>query len=196
MPHPVDVAQRPTADSRHVDARGIRIAVAVALVAIAGAVVAPVGSSGNAKTHVALTSLESGVLQQLNKIRVQHGLVPVKINARLTAAAEQHSTEMGADGYFEHNSHDGTAFWKRISRWYASGGYGYWSVGENLLWSSPDVDPAHALELWMNSPEHRANILAPRWREIGVAAVHVQAAPGDYHGLDVTIITTDFGVRH
>jgi uncharacterized protein YkwD len=179
-----------------VGAQGIRIAVAVAIVAVAGAFAAPVGSSGNAKTHLALSSLESGVLQQLNKIRVQHGLVPVKLNARLSAAALQHSTEMGADGYFQHDSHDGTAFWKRINRWYASGGYGYWSVGENLLWSSPDVDPGHALELWMNSAEHRANILAPRWREIGVSAVHVHAAPGDYHGLDVTIITTDFGVRH
>ena len=178
------------------DARGIRIAAAVAIVAVAGAFAAPVGSSGNTKSHVALTSLESGVLQQLNKIRVQHGLVPVKISARLTSAAEQHSAEMGVDGYFEHNSHDGTAFWKRINRWYASGGFGYWSVGENLLWSSPDIEPARALELWMNSPEHRANILAARWREIGVAAVHVHAAPGDYHGLDVTIITTDFGVRH
>lgn len=178
------------------DARGIRIALAVAIVAVVGAVAAPVGLSGTARTHVTLTSLESGVLQQVNKIRAQHGLVPVKISARLTAAAAQHSTEMGADGYFRHTSYDGTAFWKRISRWYASNGYGYWSVGENLLWSSPDVDPAHALELWMNSPEHRANILAARWREIGVSAVHLQAAPGDYHGHDVTIITTDFGVRY
>ena len=178
------------------EARGIRVAVAVALIALVGAVAAPVGSSSNGSTHVALSSLESGVLQQLNAIRVQHGLVPLKLSARLTAAAGQHSQEMGADGYFEHSSHDGTAFWKRIGHWYASNGYGYWSVGENLLWSSPDVDPAHALDLWMNSPEHRANILAARWREIGVSAVHVQAAPGAYRGLDVTIITTDFGVRH
>ena len=47
----------------------------------------------------------------------------------------------------------------------------------------------------MASPEHRANILTARWREIGVSAVHVAAAPGVYHGLDVTIVTTDFGVR-
>lgn len=176
--------------------RGIRTAVAVALVAILGAVAAPVASPSSGNNHVALSSLESGVLQQLNAIRVQHGLVPLKLSARLTAAADQHSQEMAADGYFEHNSYDGTAFWKRIDRWYGSNGYGYWSVGENLLWSSPDVDPQHALELWMNSPEHRANILAARWREIGVSAVHVAAAPGTYRGLDVTIITTDFGVRH
>jgi uncharacterized protein YkwD len=47
----------------------------------------------------------------------------------------------------------------------------------------------------MNSPEHRANLLNGRWREIGISAVHAVAAPGTYDGLDVTIITTDFGVR-
>jgi uncharacterized protein YkwD len=135
------------------------------------------------------------VLQQLNRIRVEHGLVPLRLSRALGAAAAQHSREMSVDGYFEHASHDGTAFWQRIEHWYGAGGYGFWSVGENLLWSSPDVDPAAALQLWMNSPEHRANILAPRWREIGVAAVHVATAPGAYRGLQVTIITTDFGVR-
>ena len=86
---------------------------------------------------------------------------------------------MGADGYFEHNSHDGTAFWKRIERWYGSGGYGYWSVGENLLWSSPDVEPAGALELWMDSPEHRANILTARVaRDRYLGRARRSAAPG------------------
>jgi Uncharacterized protein with SCP/PR1 domains len=47
----------------------------------------------------------------------------------------------------------------------------------------------------MNSPEHKANILNPRWRQIGISSVHVDAAPGTYQGLPVTIITTDFGVR-
>ena len=167
----------------------------MALVALLGALAAPAARSGKASTHVALSSLESGVLSQLNKVRAQHGLQPVKISARLTAAAAQHSTEMGATGYFEHTSHDGTAFWKRIGRWYAQSSYGYWSVGENLLWSSPEVDPAGALELWMNSPEHRANILTARWREIGISAEHFAAAPGTYKGLEVTIITTDFGIR-
>ena len=47
----------------------------------------------------------------------------------------------------------------------------------------------------MESPAHRANILTPRWREVGLSAVNVAAAPGVYGGRDVMIITTDFGVR-
>jgi uncharacterized protein YkwD len=69
-------------------------------------------------------------------------------------------------------------------------------VGENLLWSSPDVSPSEAMRLWMNSPEHRKNVLTARWKEIGVSAVHVTSAPGVFKGMDVTIVTTDFGVRH
>jgi uncharacterized protein YkwD len=177
------------------DVRGIKAVLAVALVALLGALAAPAAQSGKATTHVKMSSLESGILVQLNQIRAQHGLLPVRISARLTSSAAQHSTEMGADGYFEHNSNDGTVFWKRIGRWYGSNGYRFWSVGENLLWSSPQVDPAGAMQLWMNSPEHRANILNASWREIGISAVHVAAAPGTYKGLEVTIITTDFGIR-
>jgi uncharacterized protein YkwD len=177
------------------DVRGAKTFIAVALIALLGALAAPAAQSGKESKSVTLSSLESGVLSQLNKIRAQHGLLPVRINARLTAAAAQHSKDMGAAGYFAHNSNDGTAFWKRIGKWYASNGYGYWSVGENLLWSSPEVDPVGAMQLWMNSPEHRKNILTARWREIGISAVHFNAAPGTYKGLEVTIITTDFGIR-
>jgi uncharacterized protein YkwD len=146
-------------------------------------------------TTVELTTLDTGVLQQLNAIRTLHGLVPLKLDSSLNQSAAQHSVEMGIKGYFEHNSANGTVFWKRIQRFYPASTYGYWSVGENLLWSSPDVDPVQAMRMWMNSPEHRANILNPRWRQIGVSAVHLDSAPGTYDGLAVTIITTDFGVR-
>jgi uncharacterized protein YkwD len=168
------------------------IVVTFALVALLGVLAAPTARSAS---DAALARLDSGVLAQLNEIRAQHGLQPLRANARLAVAAAQHSREMGASGYFEHDSLDGTAFWKRIARWYGSTGYRYWSVGENLLWSAPDVDAPGALDLWMHSPEHRANILNPRWREIGISAQHFAAAPGAYDGLEVTIITTDFGVR-
>jgi uncharacterized protein YkwD len=176
-------------------ARRSRWVAVAACIAALTAILAPVALASGSAPRATLTSLESGVLAQLNEIRAQHGLVALRLNDRLTAAASQHSREMGSDGYFEHNSVNGTAFWKRIGRWYTASGYGYWSVGENLLWSSPGVDPKGALELWMHSPEHRANILTARWREIGVSAVHLSTAGGTYQGLPVTIITTDFGVR-
>ena len=101
---------------------------------------------------------------------------------------------MGDDGYFAHESRDGSAFWKRVQRFYGQRGTA-WSVGENLLWSSPRRSTRAAVELWMDSPGHRRNILTARWREIGMSAVNVAAAPGVFGGNDVDIITTDFGVR-
>ena len=144
---------------------------------------------------VALSSLELGVLADINAFRTAHNLAPLHLSASLTTAARQHSQEMAAQGYFAHESVDGSAFWKRIQRFYPSVSTGYWSVGENLLWSSQAVDASGALQMWLASPEHRANLLTARWREIGVSAVHAVAAPGTYDGRDVTIVTTDFGVR-
>jgi uncharacterized protein YkwD len=167
--------------------------------ALATAAVAAVGTPSAHATPqgkaVALTSLEHGVLADINAFRAAHRLAPLRLSVALTAAARSHSQQMQADGYFAHNSFDGTAFWKRIRAFYPSGRYGFWSVGENLLWSSPDVDAQHALTMWENSPEHRKNMLDPHWREIGISALHVSTAPGVYNGLPVTIVTTDFGVR-
>ena len=162
----------------------------------AAALLVPAAAAAPQRTVRSLTPLESGVLVDINTFRRAHHLTPLKLSTRLGAAAMQHTQEMAADGYFAHESHDGSLFWKRIQAFYGSSPWRYWSVGENLLWSSPDVSPTKALQMWLASPEHRANLLNPRWREIGVAAVHVTAAPGVYQGLDVTIVTTDFGVRY
>src|ERR671935_628984 len=163
-------------------------------VCLAALLAAPAGAVAHRQTG-AMQQLQAGVLAELNATRHQYGLVPLHSSSSLAAAARQHSVEMAARGYFSHTSANGTAFDKRIARFYPIGRYGYWSVGENLLWSSPDVDPAGALRMWMNSPEHKANILNGRWRQIGISAVHVDSAPGVYGGAPVTIITTDFGVR-
>jgi uncharacterized protein YkwD len=83
----------------------------------------------------------------------------------------------------------------RVGHYYSSRGHRSWAVGENLLWSSPTIAAPGALNLWMHSAGHRANILSPEWHEIGLSAVHADAAPGVYGGGQVTIVTTDFGVR-
>ncbi len=47
----------------------------------------------------------------------------------------------------------------------------------------------------MASPPHRANILNPAWREIGISSITSADAPGTFGNRDATVITTDFGVR-
>jgi uncharacterized protein YkwD len=152
-----------------------------------------VTSASAARLH--LSALESQLLGQINSTRAQHGLRALRMSLRLTAAAAQHSASMAQKGYFSHDSANGGSFFKRIASFYSYRGYGTWSAGENLLWSTPDISPAGALRLWMNSPEHRANLLNRKWREMGLSAVHEVNAPGVYGGDEVTIVTADFGVR-
>ncbi|HZD87161.1 MAG TPA: CAP domain-containing protein [Gaiellaceae bacterium] len=168
---------------------------AVVAAAAAAAVLAATGASGATRSETSLPALDRSVLAAINRYRARHHLHPLRISSALDRSSKQHSLEMGADGYFAHPSANGTAFWRRIERYYPSQRSQYWSVGENLLWASPDVNARHAMRLWIASPEHKANLLAARWRQIGISAVHVVAAPGVFHGLDVTIVTTDFGVR-
>jgi uncharacterized protein YkwD len=167
----------------------------VALVVASLAATPAFARSGGAQGPTARNALEAGVLVQINTVRRQHGLTPLRLNLRLRAAADAHSSAMAAGGFFTHESADGRAFWKRVAHFYPQGSRRYWSVGENLLWSTPDVDPAGAVRLWMNSPPHRQNLLTSRWREVGLSAVHVDAGEGVFGGSPVTVLTADFGVR-
>jgi uncharacterized protein YkwD len=171
-----------------------RLVLVVAIAAVAAAPTSGALAAPGSKVAT-LSQLESSVLGDINAFRAQHGLTKLRLSPQLTTAARAHSLQMAQDGYFAHESADGSAFWRRLQTFYASSPSHYWSVGENLLWSSPDIDGAHALQLWLASAEHRKNLVNPAWREIGVSAVHVAQAPGVFHGLDVTIVTTDFGVR-
>ena len=151
-------------------------------------------STNTARVH--LSTLESQLLGQINTLRARHGLRRLRLSPGLTAAAAQHSASMAQKGYFAHESADGSSFFKRIAYYYPYRSYSRWSAGENILYSTPDIDSGAALRLWMNSPEHRANLLSRSWREIGLGAVHSGSAPGVYNGDAVTVVTADFGVRY
>ena len=141
------------------------------------------------------TALESSLVGGINSVRREHGLKPLVTSAKLAKAATQHTREMGVAGYFEHESFDSTPFWKRIARWYPSKNWSFWSVGENLVYAAPNLTAREAVKMWLNSPEHRANMLSRTWREIGISAIHFDGAPGAYDGQPVTIVTADFGLR-
>lgn len=171
----------------------MRIAVSMVVAAIT---LAPAAASARPVAGAAReTALEAQLAAQINAVRLSHRLKPLTISATLTSAAAAHTREMGADGYFEHESFDSTPFWKRLARWYPARGWRSWSVGENLLYRSPDVTAESSVEMWMSSPPHRANLLGRSWREIGISAIHFDAAPGEYDGAPVTIVTADFGSR-
>jgi uncharacterized protein YkwD len=167
------------------------------LAAAAAAALAP-GPATAAHRDVRVTvrpELDGAVLAAINRVRASHALRPLRPAKSLAAAAALHSREMAEDGFFAHESPGGEAFWIRVKNFYPAIGFRRWLVGETILWASPDTDGSGAVRDWLDSPEHRRILLGSTWREAGVAAIHVPTAPGTYHGLEVTIITADFGSR-
>jgi hypothetical protein len=69
-----------------------------------------------------------------------------------------------------------------------------WVVGENLVWGTEELSTPQALvTAWMNSPPHRENLLKPRFREIGIAAVAgTPVAGNDPTGVTVS---SEYGYR-
>jgi uncharacterized protein YkwD len=179
------------AEDKHVGSRTALVACGLALL---GAALLPGTGHSATGSRTTVTALEAGILSEVNDVRAAHGLRPLKLSTGLTAAARQHTFEMLDDGYFEHESANGAPFWRRVEQFYPQAS-GFWEVGENLIWCSPSLRAKKAVELWMGSSGHRQNILSPKWKEIGVAAVHSTTSTGEYGGGAVTIITADFGVR-
>jgi uncharacterized protein YkwD len=102
------------------------------------------------------------VVDLTNAQRIQAGLPALKLNAKLSAAAYAHSRDMALKDYFNHTGFDGSKVTDRLS----AQGYGYLNAGENIAagYSTPEA----VVEGWMKSPGHRANILYPKVKEIGV----------------------------
>jgi uncharacterized protein YkwD len=87
-------------------------------------------------------------------------------NTLLAVAAAGHSTDMANNNYFSHTSRDGRSPTDRIA---ATGYLGsYW--GENIYAGSGDV--AAAVNAWLNSPGHCANIMNSHFKDFGAACAH------------------------
>jgi uncharacterized protein YkwD len=151
--------------------------------------------ASSATSITALPSLQGQVLSAINTLRRSHGLTELRLNQALSLAALGHSQSMAEHGFFSHSGWNGSAFWTRIKPRYRPLVGRHWGVGENMVWAAPDLSADQAIQMWLASPPHRKNLLTPAWREVGLGAVRALAAPGVYDGLDVTILTADFGTR-
>lgn len=107
------------------------------------------------------------LLADTNAKRVDHQESLLKLNSRLTAAAQAKADDMAKRNYWAHNAPDGKTPWSFITK----SGYAYQRAGENLAYGFPDA--ASTITGWMNSSEHRANILNGAYSEVGFGIVDV-----------------------
>jgi len=107
----------------------------------------------------------------VNAIRSRERLAPLLPSSTLALAAHRHGGDMVARRYFAHVSPTGGTVEKRARR------AGYmrapcWVVGENLGEAVAQSATAQTIaDAWMASPSHRAIILDPEFRHMGVAVV-------------------------
>ena len=130
-------------------------------------------------SQVSNATVKRTTLCLLNKQRKAHGRRALKPNRRLARAARKHARDMVERDYFSHTAPGGVSFVDRIMKQdYVNPGQG-WSLGENLAWGSYQLaTPKSIVRSWMHSPGHRANILNPSFREIGVGVVKGAPEPG------------------
>lgn len=101
------------------------------------------------------------VVQLVNQQREQAGCDDLRVDSRLTNAAQAHSTDMAQRNYFDHTTPEGVTFAQRIR----AAGYPQPSA-ENIAKGQRSAD--EVMRAWMNSSGHRANILNCDYTAIGV----------------------------
>lgn len=103
------------------------------------------------------TAIERIVFDLTNEERMANGLLPLIWDNELCRLARQHSEDMGGRGYFDHETPEGL-FPKDRAR--AAGLRGFRVIAENIAYNKGYENPAaYAVQQWMKSSGHRANIL-------------------------------------
>jgi uncharacterized protein YkwD len=151
----------------------VALAIALALAAQPARAQAPATCPSAARPlgAVASAAVEAAIGCLVNAERTARGLVAVRPSSALDLAAQRHAVDMIGRRYFAHVSPTGGTLDMRANR------AGYltapcWALGEDLGWAKPESSNAEAVvAAWMASPTHRAVILDPEFREIGLGIV-------------------------
>jgi uncharacterized protein YkwD len=101
--------------------------------------------------------IERRAFEKTNQVRIENGLPPFVWDADLCRLARTNSENMARRGYFAHITPEGLRLRDRAR---AAGILHFSLLGENIAYNQGYDDPgAFAVERWMSSPGHRANIL-------------------------------------
>jgi uncharacterized protein YkwD len=123
--------------------------------------------------------IERRAFEQTNLVRVQNGLPAFEWDADVCRMARTHSESMSRLNYFSHVTPDGLRLRDRAR---AVGILTFTVLGENIAYNQGYEDPgAFAVERWMASAKHRANILSKEFRAMAI---------GTYVGPDGSVFLT------
>jgi uncharacterized protein YkwD len=130
---------------------------------------------------VAKADVEHAIARRINRVRRAHGLRRVKFRVRLRKVARRHSRDMLRHDALTHSASNGASLGARLS----SAGHRR-HYGEVIAWTprGARAGARRVVQMWMNSPSHRAVLLNGHLRRVGVG--RVRGAMGHQHGFAIT----------
>jgi uncharacterized protein YkwD len=145
--------------------------------------------------QAAVEDLRAATLCLMNAERTARALGRLQAEPLLGRVASSYARQMVRGQFFDHTSPAGSTMLARIKATTYLRDVTSWSVGENLAWGSGNLaTPRAMVRAWMQSAEHRANLLDRHFADVGIgvaAGAPVALEPGELGGTYVT----DFGRR-
>ena len=134
------------------------------------------------------------IVCDINVVRERGGLRPLRWDWRLWAPAQRMAEDMGTRRYWSHVTPEGVHLEDRVAPTsYFTQDDGSWLLAENIGWGTAMYSTPLSIVLgWLNSPEHRENLLDPELQDIGVGAFEGSPVPERDGGM---IYVADFGRR-
>jgi uncharacterized protein YkwD len=112
-------------------------------------------------------SIEKDLFDMVNQERIERGLDPLKLCDELTRVARNHSRDMASRLELSHISALGNPYQERL----VEAGFNFRDIGENVA-SSETFRADFIHQGFMESSEHRDNILNPDFEAIGIGVVY------------------------
>ena len=109
--------------------------------------------------------LQTDIVTWTNTYRTRAGCAPLRLDAKLGAAARNHSAYMAQTLSFSHTGSGGSTFVVRVK----AAGYTA-PLAENIAYGYRDG--ASVVKAWMASAPHKANLLNCKAKAVGVGAVY------------------------
>ena len=177
---------------------------ALSVVCVAGLLVVPGGGQAaesncpRADAHpseISIADYAASLLCVVNETRRDWGRPSLSRQRNLKRAADWQADDMVEKDYFSHTSANGDTLADRLDQAHFIPSSDRWGAGENLAAGrGPAGSPEEIVSGWMNSRDHRFNLVDPGFSLVGIGVSRGWPGPGVSDN-DAFTITMDLGWR-
>lgn len=145
---------------------------------------APPAGDGDPAPEPTTAAVETGLLNEANRLRARERLRPLEPSDVLDRAARAHVRELADRQVLDHVSRDPERATLAL-RMQLAGVTDWRRIAENLASvRNPTIGPERAIaRLWLDSPPHRASLLEPSFDRVGTGVA--RASDGTWYAVQV-----------